>query len=457
LVDCDSCVDVNVRYNGNSLTVSNSKTKEECGEQCQSRKGECGGWSWQSGRCDIKKSSKPGDKVPSKGETTYSGGPGLKDCNSTVTAVRCRYTDNSQDVACIFPFIGENPGQKSGGSPHDSCLKTKRGVFWCATKVNKDNRVIGTSVQNRDVSCLGTRMCAGKTKTTLTTQRTTRRTTTKKTTSASRPSVGDGKVTDEELQSFSEDLLSIDDDNVADLVSFDAGCTTKVGRPRDCSPSNLITRLPDSVLKRPVYRKLEALYENYNNNVAVKEDRTRAEKAEEDALLDEIMKSKVMKKTLDFLKAQNIFTKTATDFKKLLKELWFDVYSRGNRILGSSGFEHVFLGEKKNGTVQGFHNWVYFLHLERQNQLNYLGHWQKVDLGGKGTGLAFTFKWGKEQKPYASMIIGTSPEFELSLYTTCLLVRGDKDCRISLGGKQVKVVVHVFKRPRESGTSPVPL
>ena len=91
----------------------------------------------QKGRCDLKKSSKPGDKVPSKGETTYSGGPGVKDCNSTVTALSCSYVDNSQDLACIFPFIGENPGQKSGGSRHDSCLKTKRGVFWCATKVSQ--------------------------------------------------------------------------------------------------------------------------------------------------------------------------------------------------------------------------------------------------------------------------------------------------------------------------------
>ena len=25
-------------------------------------------------------------------------------------------------------------------------------------------------------------------------------------------------------------------------------------------------------------------------------------------------------------------------------------------------------------------------------QVNYLGHWKEVDLGGKGTGLSFTFR-----------------------------------------------------------------
>ena len=32
-------------------------------------------------------------------------------------------------------------------------------------------------------------------------------------------------------------------------------------------------------------------------------------------------------------------------------------------------------------------------------------------------------RWGEEQKPFASMVVGTSPEFELALYTTCLLAR----------------------------------
>jgi len=106
----------------------------------------------------------------------------------------------------------------------------------------------------------------------------------------------------------------------------------------------------------------------------------------------------------------------------------------------------VFLGEKKNGAVQGFHNWLFFNHLEQSGEVNYLGHWKEVDLGGKGTGLSFTFRWGDEQKPFASMLVGTSPEFELALYTSCLLARGEK-CKVKLGGGEVTVTTHTFTRP----------
>ena len=178
------------------------------------------------------------------------------------------------------------------------------------------------------------------------------------------------------------------------------------------------------MMARPLYRTLAALYENYASDVGEAEDRSRAERREEEQFLDEVMRTKVMAATLRFLRDNKVFTKSAAEFRQLLAELWFSVYSRGKRILGSSGFEHVFLGEKKNGAVQagqishfqllllstncivqhnrmqGFHNWFYFHHLEQRGEVNYLGHWEAVDLGGRGTGLAFTFKWGQEQKPY---------------------------------------------------------
>jgi len=101
----------------------------------------------------------------------------------------------------------------------------------------------------------------------------------------------------------------------------------------------------------------------------VTEDRTREEKSEEQALVAEVMRTEVMRKTLAFLKAHGLFTKSPAEFARLLEELWFSVYSRGKRIKGSSGFEHVFLGEKKEGKVQGFHNWLYFQHLEAKGEV----------------------------------------------------------------------------------------
>ena len=91
------------------------------------------------------------------------------------------------------------------------------------------------------------------------------------------------------------------------------------------------------VLQKPTFVRLRDLYENYQPDVTVVEDRTRGEKREEETLLDEMMKTRVMRETFDFLKANGLFTKSKADFKELLSELWFSVYSRGKRIKGSSG------------------------------------------------------------------------------------------------------------------------
>lgn len=58
------------------------------------------------------------------------------------------------------------------------------------------------------------------------------------------------------------------------------------------------------------------------------------------------------------------------------------MYSRGSGRIGSSGFEHVFLAEIKNGHVSGLHNWIYFNEEEKKNFANYLGYMKKLDLGG---------------------------------------------------------------------------
>lgn len=73
--------------------------------------------------------------------------------------------------------------------------------------------------------------------------------------------------------------------------------------------------------------------------------------------------------------------KDPKEFKDLLRQLWFYMYSRGGGKIGSSGFEHIFLAEIKNNQVSGLHNWVYFNEEESQGRANYLGYMKKIDLG----------------------------------------------------------------------------
>ena len=60
-----------------------------------------------------------------------------------------------------------------------------------------------------------------------------------------------------------------------------------------------------------------------------------------------------------------------------------ELYDRAYRAtLGSSGFEHVFVGECcKGGDVGGFHGWYHYYLLERQGDINYLGHWDTASFG----------------------------------------------------------------------------
>jgi hypothetical protein len=50
-------------------------------------------------------------------------------------------------------------------------------------------------------------------------------------------------ATDRELADFAERLLALDENNVADKIVLNTGCTTRVGSPNDCSTNRLFAQV----------------------------------------------------------------------------------------------------------------------------------------------------------------------------------------------------------------------
>jgi poly(U)-specific endoribonuclease len=149
-----------------------------------------------------------------------------------------------------------------------------------------------------------------------------------------------------------------------------------------------------------------------------------------------------------------------SEFKKLLHKIWFDMYRRGGRGGDSSGFEHVFVGEIKNGKVSGFHNWVYFYMEELKGNVDYRGYIKpkshnSARTNGDDQVLTLQFKWNGVLKNVGTSFIGVSPEFEIALYTMCFLV-GEEENILDLdtGSDQFKLNCKVFTMARDKiGTS----
>lgn len=150
----------------------------------------------------------------------------------------------------------------------------------------------------------------------------------------------------------------------------------------------------------------------------------------------------------------------------MIKEIWFEFYPRNkNTLMTSSGFEHVFLSEIKKGKIIGLHNWIYFAEAEKRGQLNYKGWMKVVDLGEvtwkfslnskipksfffsfqqKAQIAKITFSLNGLTKTVSSMLIGTSPELEMAIFTICFKLRPNKGCQMEFSGRSFTITTHTF-------------
>lgn len=125
----------------------------------------------------------------------------------------------------------------------------------------------------------------------------------------------------------------------------------------------------------------------------------------EERLLDEVLRTNVMRICWAFLRQNRQCGVEWKDFKDVLRLIWFH----------SSAFRHIFVGDFDDGygQVSGLHNWLQY-HLERQKgSINYESCKYQIP----EVMVAIKYQWNGVSKDCGSMFIGTSPEFELALYT----------------------------------------
>jgi poly(U)-specific endoribonuclease len=226
---------------------------------------------------------------------------------------------------------------------------------------------------------------------------------------------------------------------------------------KDLASDPLFTSVDKSVWQRPTYKTFMALLDNYKADTGQAEVVTNAERKEIWAFLTAIMQTAPMQFCHKYCHAkdpQNVPEDTQ-GFLKLLHTIWFELYrrQRGGQ-LDSSGFEHVFVGEVKNGEISGFHNWLQFYLEEQKGDLDYRGYIKPRSnsdalADSNDHVLSLQFSWQGVEKFVGTSFVGVSPEFEMAVYTTCFLVgEEENEVELNTGTDSFGLKIRCYKMAR---------
>jgi len=222
-------------------------------------------------------------------------------------------------------------------------------------------------------------------------------------------------------------------------IRVDIGGKTDAGSNRDEAPRKLFEYVNEAKLfSHPTTAALLRLHDDYKARASVPEDQehNRVELAEINDFLVKVINTPTMQRTNAFLRSVGLLENQTRSWKGLLRHIWFDLYSRHRGVLGSSGFEHVFLGEIDDGKVKGVHNWIWLYKMEKNGAIDYQGYLSAPT--SNPVLLSNRFNWDFEnhayRKPKTSFVLGSTPEFDMALFTVCLLKHPNRVSKFKING-----------------------
>ncbi|CAH8487592.1 unnamed protein product [Schistosoma margrebowiei] len=243
-----------------------------------------------------------------------------------------------------------------------------------------------------------------------------------------------------ELSEFYTKLYKADENKVRPGIDYKLNLQGHIDQYDsfvDLSPDPLFEYVNEDIFKtRPIFSKFIALLDNYDPEVDMTDIGTEEDR-EEDDFINELLKTKIMKMTYDFLVEKQKISGGIDDFGKFLKDLWFKRYKL-RRHGESSAFEHIFVGEHKKSMMLGLHNWIQFYLKEKSKEINYYG-WKKSSLHEHLISVEYLDE-NKYRKPMGSVFIGSSPEFDIAIYTITFLLSIKRSTTVEIDGCEIRII-----------------
>ncbi|XP_075997930.1 uridylate-specific endoribonuclease C isoform X2 [Genypterus blacodes] len=269
----------------------------------------------------------------------------------------------------------------------------------------------------------------------------------------------------QELSTLFNELWTLDVNRFTHAIDYNVSVQRRAGYVsagsqvvRDYASQPLFSNVNENKLKNiTTTSRFMDLLDNYERSTGVTERVTTAEQTENNLFLDAVLETEVMKRAHRYLVSKGKSNSNLRLFKSQLYLIWFHLYHRDRTSgLDTSGFEHVFVGEMRSATeIIGFHNWIQFYFQEKNSHLDYKGYKARDhDLPDQDDHvLNLQFTWHNVVKPVGSAFIGTSPEFEMALFTIVFLMNTDRSTTVLVNIDQCQMELVVVRHGRSLGTA----
>ncbi|XP_029170555.1 poly(U)-specific endoribonuclease homolog isoform X1 [Nylanderia fulva] len=244
-------------------------------------------------------------------------------------------------------------------------------------------------------------------------------------------------ISDNELMMLTEELFAKQEVNISKYLTIHV--QSKSENITDEAKGPLLYTQQE-VYDYPTIQVIRALYDNYEHNSTVKENRTLEKRKKEDLLLDVFLNTNVMTRAMQWLSDRGFIDPDDFEKKDILRHIWFTQFDGA-----TSGFERVFTSERYGADLLGVQDWIYFDYQESKRRIDYLGYVDTLKLGDRASLLKLNFKMDDVIRPNATIFVGTLPELEMSLYTICFYARTNNLCPVSLGGAKFNIFTHSFR------------